>query len=544
MEGLGRRAFLTGATVGGAAALTSAAGVPAVARPAKAAPSADGCERPFGPVVIGPGDPRYDSLLLSHNRRFRGRPQSVQVVGSAEQVAEAVGRAVAAGRRIAVRSGGHCLENFTASPEVETLIDLSPMSGVTYDERRRAFAVGAGATLGQVYKALFTGWGVTIPAGSCPSVGVGGHITGGGYGFLSRRYGLAADHLYAVEVVVVDASGRARVVVATRDAGDPERDLWWAHTGGGGGNFGVVTRFWLRSPDGSPGADGTDPARLLPKAPAAMRRRIVMWPWESMDEKTFSRLLRNYCDWYEANSAPNSPYAALWGVLLASHRSAGQLGFIVGGDAGVAGVESLMAAHAKAVTAGIGIEPASDTLELLPYLDEANWVNEPAGRSKNKAADLRKGFTDRQIAAVYRHLSREDYTNPGANLSLTGYGGRINAVASDATATATRDAILRAYFTTGGWASPDDDARHIGWMREFYRDVYSDSGGVPVDGPVNAGSYINYADADLADPKWNTSGVSWETLYYKGNYPRLQKIKKRYDPLDVFRHALSVRLPK
>ncbi|HET9257222.1 MAG TPA: hypothetical protein VFO16_18765 [Pseudonocardiaceae bacterium] len=73
---------------------------------------------------------------------------------------------------------------------------------------------------------------------------VGGHVSGGGWGMLCRQYGLIIDHLYAVEVVVVDATGKARTVVATRERNDPNRDLWWARTGGGGNSFGVVTRYW------------------------------------------------------------------------------------------------------------------------------------------------------------------------------------------------------------------------------------------------------------------------------------------------------------
>jgi aclacinomycin oxidase len=137
------------------------------------------------------------------------------------------------------------------------------MTGVTYDPEMNAFAVEAGSTLGEVYRKLFLGWGVTIPAGESPDLGVGGHVPGGAFGFLCRQHGLAADHLYGVEVVVVDETGKAGSVVATREPSDPNRDLWWAHTGGGGGNFGIVTRCWFRSPD----ARGTDPSRLLPKAP-------------------------------------------------------------------------------------------------------------------------------------------------------------------------------------------------------------------------------------------------------------------------------------
>ena len=94
------------------------------------------------------------------------------------------------------------------------------------------------------------------------------------------------------------------------------------------------------------------------------------------------------------------------------------------------------------------------------------------------------------------------------------------------------------------WLDEADDAANLAWVRGLYRDVYADTGGVPVPGEVNDGSYINYQDADLADPAWNTSGVSAHRLYYKDNYPRLQRVKARWDPRNVFRHALAIEPPR
>ena len=78
-------------------------------------------------------------------------------------------------------------------------------------------------------------------------------------------------------------------------------------------------------------------------------------------------------------------------------------------------------------------------------------------------------------------------------------------------------------------------------MREFYRELFADTGGVPAPGGVACGALVNHADVDLADPKWNTSGVPFTAIYYGDNYPRLQRIKARWDPLSVFQHALSIR---
>jgi aclacinomycin oxidase len=123
---------------------------------------------------------------------------------------------------------------------------------------------------------------------------------------------------------------------------------------------------------------------------------------------------------------------------------------------------------------------------------------------------------------------------------LYSYGGKINTVPSSATAVAQRDSILRAWATTF-WASPDQDAAHIAWLRDFNRDLYAHSGGMPAPDAAHDGAGINFPNADVVDPLWNASGVPWHDLYYKENYPRLQRVKSRWDSRDVFRHALSVR---
>ncbi|WP_424642461.1 FAD-binding oxidoreductase [Embleya sp. AB8] len=496
----------------------------------------------FGPVTVRPGDARYDGLLRGNNFRFVGQPDEVRVLGSTEQVLRAVRDAVRTGRRIAARSGGHCFEGFSADPGVRMLLDLAPMDAVGYDAARGAFAVQPGATLGHVYRTLFKGWGVTIPAGGCPEVGAGGHLAGGGYGPLSRRYGSVVDHLYGVEVVVVDRDGDARVVVATREPDDPHRDLWWAHTGGGGGNFGVVTRYWLRSPNVGRSAD---PTRMLPPAPRNMLEYLVIWAWDDrMTKDVFTTLLRNFGTWHERNSAPGSPNAGLYAILLPTHRSAKQFSMVVQIDADLPNAEGLVDDFILAVRDGTNVEPLLNDHRTMPWVHATTWpgTGEPGDvftrRYKIKAGYLRRSFTDGQLDTIHRYLTTPT-TAQHAGMLLVGYGGRVGAVAPGDTAIAQRDVVMKAVYQTL-WIDERDDATNVGWTRAFYRDVYADTGGVPVPGEVSDGAYINYPDVDLADPAWNTSGVPWSTLYYKDNYPRLQRVKARWDPHDIFRHALAI----
>lgn len=115
-------------------------------------------------------------------------------------------------------------------------------------------------------------------------------------------------------------------------------------------------------------------------------------------------------------------------------------------------------------------------------------------------------------------------------------------MASNATVVPQRDSIIKPQFIVS-WTDSSMDDENIAWVRELYRDVFSDTGGVPVPNALTDGCYVNYADGDLSDPAWNTSGVPWSELYYKANYAALQRIKATWDPANVFRHDQSVELP-
>ena len=522
-----RRGVLTGGIAAGAA-LT----IPSTA--SAATTSADTFGR-----KIRPGDTQYQDLVLrGTNRRFVAKPQYVRVIRSADDAVRAVQEAVRANKRIAVRGGGHCFEDFVDNSEVEVLLDMSQYDEVTFDERYRAFSIGAGATLETVYKALFYGWGVTVPGGGCLGVGVGGHFSGGGYGPLSRKYGSVVDHLYGVEVVVVDAHGRARSVVATRD--NKYKDLWWAHTGGGGGNFGVITRYLMRSV----GATGTDPAKLLPKAPSGLLSSILVYDWKTTTQAGFVRTLRNWFDFFEQHNTADSPYGTLYSPFILTPVKAGNYLLSTQIDASVPDAANLMKAFNAAIMAGVDPAPQVIDTGVGPFLHttiQRSIAEDIAPtRSKFKAGYLRKGYSDAQLNLIYSHLADPDSkAGVGSSVLLVPYGGKVNEVPPSATATVQRN-VMAKMVLTATWDDPAGDADNIAWARDFYSKVYSGTGGVPVPNETNAGSYINYPDVDLADPEFNKSGVPWHDLYYQSNYPRLQRVKANWDPRNVFRHKLSI----
>ncbi|MHC0430230.1 FAD-binding oxidoreductase [Streptomyces sp. O3] len=559
-RGIGRRNFLTGGAAASGAALLTGTGLAAPAAAAAGQAEAEGFALPGPLVTVTPGDPRYQDLVRGYNQRWSAAPDKVCLPQTTYQVQSVVQQAVTAGKRLTVRSGGHCFEDWVFNSDVRVILDLARMDGVYFDYGMNAVCVEAGAQVLNVYELLYRAWGVTVPAGTCFQVGVGGHFSGAGWGLLCRQLGLVVDHLYAVEVVTVDADGWARTRVATRETTDAHHDLWWAHTGGGGGNFGVITRFWFRSP----GASGSDPAKLLPQPPAEVLLHATAWPWAEMTEARFARLLRNFGDWHTEHLKPGTPDDHLTSVLWLNHKSAGYIGLVTQVDATIPDAERVLDDYLAAITAGLDVarEPMATHMgemaampELaeprrMPWLQATRYVgttnptlNDPSLRCDLKSAYYRKTMPDAHIDTFYRHLTRDDLANPTAAVQVSSFGGAVNAVAEDATAAPHRTAAFKAAWGIW-WTDPAQEDLSLRWMREFYHGVYAATGGVPVIDDVTDGCYINYPDIDLHDPAYNTSDVPWHRLYYKDGYARLQDVKRRYDPTDFFRHSQSVRLPK
>jgi hypothetical protein len=556
-NGVGRRGFLFGSagTAAAGAMMALENGNPLAAMASETTNDV----RAVSGATITASDSRYLDMMTGNNVRFIARPDYIRLIGSAKDAESAVRSAVRAGKKLSVRSGGHCFADFVCNPEVEVILDLSTMTDVYYDPTMRAFAVEPGARLLNVYEKLFKGWGVTIPGGICYSVGAGGHIAGGGYGLLTRAHGLVVDHLHAVEVVTVDEHGEVSTHVATRESKGALGDLWWAHTGGGGGNFGIVTKYWFRSP----GATGTNPSDLLVKAPSRVLVSALSFPWDQVDETAFRRLMTNWNTWHERYKDPGTPESNLSSLFNLNHRAHGSLGMFSQIDADAPDAAGVLHRFISAITAGVDVssEPMTAPSGELPALPgfyetkQISWmqatrtvgtnnptITNPTSRGAHKSAYFKKGFTDRQLGVMWKQMTRTDFTNPDTMMVVFSFGGQVNAVAEDATANAQRDTIFKICLQTF-WQNEKDDAFYLGWERETFEGLFPETGGAPVPGDQMDGCYINYPDVDMADPKRNRSGVPWSTLYYKGNYPRLQRAKRRWDPANHFTHKLGVELP-
>lgn len=464
------------------------------------------------------------------------------------------------GREVKIASGRHCYENFVYNSSTRCVIDMSALNQVGFDPVRNAYFVDAGCENWTVYRTLLNGFDKTLPAGSCYSVGAGGHITGGGYGLLSRLHGLTVDHLTAVDIVTWDArGGRAemRHVSAASGSGD-ERDLFWALCGAGCGNFGVIVRYYFAQ---------------LPDAPGDATIWTLAWNWKDLDRARFGALLAIY-----AELVPEMPEGDFT-LLKLNHLAAGQIGLIlqmvsppsVGRQAhrerAEARVESVRARFADVAPSAplrrplgghpgfMTTLPASESAQHLTYLEAVQTLNGsgPNQFGKYKSAYMKKPFPDDQVDAIYKWLH---ITPSGADMSqsllqVDSYGGAVNRRPSDATAVPQRSSILKLQYQTY-WnnaskpgESDQDPYRaqaeaHVQWINDFYREVYAEYGGTPdpardKTGTVD-GCYYNYPDVHLG------SDALW--LYFLDNFRRnprnLVEVKRRWDPDDVFHHAQSI----
>lgn len=491
----------------------------------------------FPGARVMPDDPRYPALIRGFNQRWVGNPRYVEVVGDAQQIVQVVQKCVDERLRVTVRSGGHCYEGWVSLND-GVIIDVSSLHAAGKDPETGWYFLESGCTNWDIYNQIYRQYGVTLPAGSCYSVGAGGHICGGGYGLLSRLQGLTVDWLHGVEVVHVDRDLKARLVRVTRDSPTPEeQDLFWAHTGGGGGNFGVITKYFFKE---------------LPPAPSEAWLASLAWEWSDLIDHPdlFFQILENYGRFFEENSEPGSRFSSLFSLFHLTRQAAGQILLTVqnaGSDRGpldefLEAMESgVDKARVQAVTPRIAVGwhhyiPSSTSARRMPWLEATQTLNGSGAnqRGKYKSAYMKKGFPEDQFETIWKWLTVQNDQYPAnsqALLQVDSYGCKINEVAPDATAVPQRSSILKLQYQTY-WTEPAQDQVNLDWINGFYQEMYGARG--PWPGEVFDGAYVNYCDSDLVD---------WQYLYYKDNYPRLQKAKAEWDPHNIFHHKQSVELP-
>jgi FAD/FMN-containing dehydrogenase len=492
-------------------------------------------------------DPRFPSFNQGFNKRwFAKNCEAVYVCYTTNGVAEALENAIALyGKNVKIKSGGHCYEDFVFNARTKAIIDVTPMNGCGYDPDK-GYYLESGGTNWSAFKTLFRDHGKVLPAGSCYSVGLGGHICGGGYGLLSRLNGLTVDWLTGVEVVVKNDSEKPAysIFVSSDSENKEERDLYWAHRGGGGGNFGVITRYYFKE---------------LPDSPASAFITSVSINWNDLTKKVLTRLL----DFYTEFSAKKDNWRQ-FGLLALHHQTTnGSITLTI--QTAVMHNEKQAQIKSKYIDPllkkllkivkykrtsipaishlGGFIQPEAHTLLYTFY--EAVQILNGSGqnqRGKYKSAYMRKGFTPHGVKTILKYLKKPSGKMDMSQclLQIDSYGGQINNIEPHATAIPQRSSVLKLQYQAY-WANKENDKEYLGWMRKFYTEMYKEYGGTPnpgLDPSDNVdGCYYNYPDSDL-----NKSGGLEAALhlYFGNNLDRLKQAKKTWDPNNYFNSFQSI----
>ncbi|GAA0450015.1 FAD-binding oxidoreductase [Streptomyces stramineus] len=452
--------------------------------------------------LIRPGDADYPAARQLYNTRFDGlRPAAVAYAASTGDIAECLAFARRHTTRVAIRNGGHSYAGWSSGTD-RLVIDVSRLSSVRFPSGSAA-AVGAGAKLIDVQTRL-AARGVTVPAGSCPTVGISGLTLGGGHGVTSRAYGLTCDSLTGATLVTAD--GRTVECDASR-----RPDLFWALRGAGNGNFGVVTELRFRTREAVDGVSG-----------------YVSWPWAKA-----AAVLRSWQEWGPGlpdeiwSSCDLSAVAGGTPRVSVSVYSLGTYGDLenaldrlvgtVGGTAN--GPRLRRRSHLDMVRGYAGCAEKSTEQCHLPGTTPGR---DTAGTLARETYAARSDFYDRSLTAAgirtltdqMERFSRQGGSG-GASVQLAALGGAVNRVRPLATAFVHRRSRFLAQYLTN-WAAGAPGTAQTSWLDGAHAAMRRHASGA---------AYQNYTDPGLTD---------WRRAYYGDAAGRLAGIKGKYDPDRLF----------
>lgn len=440
--------------------------------------------------IIQPADSNYDEARKIWNAMVDCRPALIAQVSVADDVLSAIKFAREYNLNITIRGAGHNIAGNSICDD-GLMIDFSSMKNVSVDPNKKVAFVEPGATL-KDFDAEVQKYGLATPVGINSTTGIAGLTLGGGFGWLTRKYGMTIDNLISVDVVTVNGE-KIRASECEND------DLFWAIRGGGG-NFGVVTRFEFK---------------LHPVGPEILAGLLV-FPF-----KQAKSILQQFRDFIQTTP----PEFNVWIVM----RKAPPLPFL---PEEVHGKEVVVLAIC--VTAEINKneklidslrsfgDPVGEHIGNMPYV---NWQQAfdplltPGVRNYWKThnfIELKDGAMDSMIEYAGKLPSAQ------CEIFIAYLQGKLNSVSAEAMAYSGRDLkyVLNVH---GRWDDAKQDKECINWAREFFTASSKYASG---------GAYVNFMTEEEKDRVAKAYGP---------NYDRLTKIKKKYDPNNLLRHNQNIK---
>ncbi|RDX68797.1 Berberine bridge enzyme-like 21, partial [Mucuna pruriens] len=481
-------------------------------------------------IVFAQTNASFSSVLQAYirNARFNttSTPKPLLVVTPLEEphVQGAVICAINIGIQLKIRSGGHDYEGISyVSDQPFIILDMFHFRNITVDVQNEVAVVQSGATLGEVYYRIWEKSKVHgFPAGVCPTVGVGGHLSGGGYGNMIRKYGLSVDHI--VDAKIVDVKGR---ILDKETMGE---DLFWAIRGGGGASFGVILSYTLKL---VPVPEVVTVFRVAKSLDQNESATELVFQWQQVaprtDERLFMRMLLQ-----PVSSKVVKGQRTIRATVMAL--------FLGGADE----VVTLMAKQFPAL--GLSKENCTEMSWIGSVLwwgnfDNVTNVDVLLDRNVNSAS-----FLKRKSDYVQKVIPRDGLEwiwKRMIELGKTGfvfnpYGGKMSEIASDATSFPHRAGNLFKIQYSVNWNEPGVDVENNFTLQA--RMLYSYMTPFVSSSPRSA--FLNYRDLDIGTNSFGNNsyeqGLVYGLKYFNDNFQRLVNIKTAVDPQNFFRNEQSI----
>ncbi|CAO2205827.1 unnamed protein product [Urochloa humidicola] len=484
-----------------------------------------------------PASPSFNPLLSSSLRYLRfispsvGKPSAIVLPSSQLELQRAVLCAVNTSLAIRVRAGGHSYEGLSYTSENGVpfaVIDVSNLNRIRVDATATTVWAESGTTLGELYHAVGqASKTLAFPGGTCSTLGLGGFVSGGGFGLLARKHGIAADNV--LDAVLIDAGGRA----LTRDTMDA--DVFWAIRGGGGGSWGVVYSWKLRLvtvPD-------TITVFDIDRRGPADNIAALIHKWQSVGPNLPDEFYVSTRIYFTSNSTNGGNLTmSFTGQVLAPKREA---------------LAVLNKAYPELHLAEweLGdvswVEAAAKFAELKSVADLTSRHVGIGEYAKRKSDYVQAPISKQDMVKIARYMTTTAPTE--GSIQLNPYGAAMARVGSDERPFPHRAGFLYSIQYAVDWKAADNSraGEFMGWLREFYKFME------PYVSKNPRGAYVNYVDLDLGTNNWTsvTGGrlsaadsvshaASWGRRYFLDNFDRLVRAKSKIDPGNVFNNAQSI----
>jgi FAD/FMN-containing dehydrogenase len=494
---------IAGAAAGGA--MLTSLGVSAIGT-ARSATSLSSLARRLDGTLVLPSQSSYPAAASVWNPRLDIRPKAIAFCRSTHDVKEVVRFARERGWPLAARSGRHSFAGYCNCTGI--VADVSQMDAIRLDESYDKVTVGAGASNLQIYEQLVVGNSLGLPTGSCPSVGIAGLTLGGGLSRATRLRGMLVDDLLSAKVVLPD--GRSVAASPKKNS-----DLFWALRGGGGGNFGIVTSFTFRT-------HPTPPLWVLSASYPWTKAAEMFDAWQKLIPYAPPELASSTMTLTRSPDATGEVRlkaaieAQWWGTqadfeaLVEPLQAAGPQRF---------SIRELPYSQAWAPD-GCTVAPNGEvTCQTLPAYDAAypNYQKSDFFKEQMPAAGI-----EALVSQVAEWPGGPGAYEGGVHVEALGPGSQANAIKPGATAFVHRDQLFHVAYLSF-WGQPESSQANIEWTENTWAAMRPYASGQ---------AYQNYIDGRL---------TSWREAYYAGNWNRLRKIKRKYDPrnLTEFRQGVT-----